>query len=75
MEITVNGRTKTASSFGLAQKIVNMTFKYLYCVHNLLDFKIDFTICDCPLDSIILNGINPNLRWTGVPPKNVSNFK
>ncbi|MDD4243245.1 MAG: hypothetical protein PHG08_02940 [Bacilli bacterium] len=69
MEITVNGRTKTASSFGLAQKIVNMTFKYLYCVHNLLDFKIDFTICDCPLDSIILKGINSNLKWTNISEK------
>lgn len=67
MEITVNGRT--ASSFGLAQKIVNMTFKYLYCVHNLLYFKIDFTICDCPLDSIILKGINSNLKWTNISEK------
>lgn len=65
--VPVNGRT--ASSFGLAQKIVNMTFKYLYCVHKLLDFKIDFTICDCPLDSIILNGINSNLRWTKLSEK------
>lgn len=41
--------------YGKAQKIVNMTFKYLYCV---MDDKEDyFMFCHVPLDSIILDWI------------------
>lgn len=46
---------KYVTGFGLAQKLVNMTFKYLYVFSDLI-FKNphDFSHCDCPLDSIIL---------------------
>ncbi len=42
--------------FGLAQKLINMTFKYLYVFSDLIfiDKPIpDFSSCDCPLDRII----------------------
>lgn len=45
------------TGFGLAQKLINMTFKYLYVFSNLIfvDKAIpDFSSCDCPLDSIII---------------------
>ena len=45
------------TGFGLAQKLVNMTFKYLYIFCDLIfvDKPIpDFSACDCPLDSIII---------------------
>lgn len=43
----------TPQKFGKAQKIINMTFKYLYC---LLPKKKDwFTYCHMPLDTYTLN--------------------
>lgn len=51
------------TGFGLAQKLINMTFKYLYVFSDLIfvDKAIpDFSSCDCPLDSIILKGIPYN---------------
>lgn len=46
---------KYVTNVGLGQKLVNMTFKYLY-VFSVLIFKNppDFSLCHCPLDSIIL---------------------
>lgn len=51
--IPASGKTQC---FGKAQKVVNMTFKYLYC----LDYKpkgknIDFSKVDIPLDDFILD--------------------
>lgn len=44
------------TAYGMAQKLVNMTYKYLYVFNDLLkDLEIDFSNCDCPIDSIILN--------------------
>ena len=43
--------------YGLSQKLVNMTYKYLYIFPEHISFTIDFSHCDCPLDSIILKNI------------------
>lgn len=43
------------TTFGLAQKVVNMTFKYFYCFFDFISQDIDFTKCDCPIDSIVLD--------------------
>lgn len=51
---------RNATAFGLSQKLINMTFKYLYCFWDFIGLGIDFTKCDCPVDSIILNGIPAN---------------
>lgn len=42
--------TNKVSTYGLAQKIVNMSFKYFYIFYQFLekDYIIDFTNCDCP---------------------------
>lgn len=45
------------TGYGLAQKFINMTYKYLYVFsERIFDNKDvpDFSSCDCPLDSIIL---------------------
>ena len=60
---TIGNGNRYATGFGLAQKLINMTFKYLYVFSDLIfiDKPIpDFSSCDCPLDSIILNGIPYN---------------
>lgn len=44
-----------ATAFGLAQKVVNMTFKYFYCFWEFTGLDIDFTLCDCPIDSVVLD--------------------
>lgn len=47
---------KYVTGFGLAQKLINMTFKYLYVFSDIIFFENipDFSLCDCPLDSVIL---------------------
>ena len=60
---TIGNDNHYVTGFGLAQKLINMTFKYLYVFSDLIfiDKPIpDFSSCDCPLDSIILNGIPYN---------------
>lgn len=41
--------------FGKAQKIVNMAFKYLYCLNDKSLVKIDYADRDIPLDKNILD--------------------
>lgn len=44
--------------YGKAQKIVNMTFKYLFCLNKIAPLAIDenwFEFCHMPLDSYTLN--------------------
>lgn len=45
-------------SFGNAQKLVNMTVKYLYivCFHDP-ELRSKFEFCHCPLDSILLDTV------------------
>ena len=60
---TIGNGNRYVTGFGLAQKLINMTFKYLYVFSDLIfiDKPIpDFSSCDCPLDRIILNGIPYN---------------
>lgn len=56
-EDTIGNGNRYVTGFGLAQKLINMTFKYLYVFSDLIfvDKSIpDFSSCDCPLDSIII---------------------
>ena len=54
-----------ATRFGLAQKLVNMTFKYLFVFSDYTELDIDFKNCDCPLDSVILKQLNYSENvWT-----------
>lgn len=41
-------------TYGKAQKIVNMAFKYLYCCRNATDYGNYFGYCHVPLDSVTL---------------------
>ena len=50
----IGAGNRYVTSYGLAQKLVNMTFKYLYIFEDHIDLTIDFSVCDCPLDSVIL---------------------
>ena len=54
---TIGNDNHYVTGFGLAQKLINMTFKYLYVFSDLIfvDKAIpDFSSCDCPLGSIII---------------------
>jgi hypothetical protein len=77
IEIVVKNRekdvTRYATRYGLAQKLVNMTFKYLYIFSDYIKAEYplpDFSNCDCPLDSIILEeaGIK-NCVWSKLTPE------
>ncbi len=63
--VSVNGKYRPYKPYGLAQKLVNMTFKYLYIFGEYIKIDIDFSKCDCPLDSVILNGLTDK-KWTNI---------
>ena len=53
-----------ATRFGLSQKFVNMCFKYFFVFEDdMPDIRFDFSDCDCPLDSVILNSLNMNCTY------------
>ena len=60
-------RGRYVTRYGLAQKFVNMMFKYLYVFSDYTKKDIDFSQCDCPLDSIILGKL-PEISstWTKI---------
>ena len=49
------GKYPNQATFGKAQKIVNMTFKYMYCFDNADKHANKFEPCHIPLDSYILD--------------------
>ena len=68
-----------AVKVGAIQKLVNMTFKYLYLYNcckmqdtSTIHIKFKITDCDCPLDSIILSKIQ---GYTGPTWTNIESFK
>ena len=57
---TIESGNKYVTGYGLAQKLINMTFKYLYVFSDLIFIEHsvpDFSLCDCPLDSIIIEKV------------------
>lgn len=45
---------KTSIVYGHAQKLINMTFKYLYCFSDASNYEAKFQHCHMPIDSLIL---------------------
>ena len=61
----IGQKNKYITRFGIAQKIVNMTFKYLYCYNDYIsELDIDYSNCDCPLDSVIINNLSLKYTWS-----------
>lgn len=52
---SLNGKQENGQKFGKAQKVVNMTFKYLYCFEDAEEKKDWFKFCHMPIDSYVLN--------------------
>ena len=48
--------------YGKAQKIVNMTFKYLLCFDDAENYGEKFDVCHMPIDSYILNWYNDSSK-------------
>ncbi len=53
--LTEANKKSINSTYGKAQKIVNMTFKYLYCFDDAYKYIDRFAPCHMALDSYILN--------------------
>lgn len=53
--------------YGKAQKIINMTFKYLSCFEDAEDRKEYFKFCHMPLDSYILNWYKREVKKEAIP--------
>ena len=49
-------------TFGQAQKIVNMAFKYLFCLAKDEKIRQKFDVCHMPLDGIMLEWIFRNCK-------------
>ena len=52
-----NKKNKIILQFGKAQKVVNIFFKYLYCLYGGKKFNNVYEYCHMPLDSYILNWV------------------
>ena len=52
------GKNPNDATYGKAQKIINMTFKYLYCFDDASKYAERFEPCHMALDSYILNWVN-----------------
>lgn len=66
-EEVIRKDNKYVTRYGLSQKLVNMTYKYLFVFYDYIDKEIDFSDCDCPLDSIILEKtLNSDAKWTKI---------
>ena len=52
-----NNKNKIIIQFGKAQKVVNIFFKYLYCLYDGNKFDNVYKYCHMPLDSYILNWV------------------
>ena len=47
---------KEATSFGLAQKVINMSYKHFYVFDSYLkSLNINYSKCDCPLDRNVIS--------------------
>ena len=65
-------------SYGQAQKLINLTFKYLTTYDDYLDFADLFSYCHMVIDSIVLSNLGRNRigMILGVRPvKGISNLK
>ncbi len=62
----LNNKGYTTTTHGQAQKVVNMTFKYLYCLDDATTYDNHFKYCHVALDSYTLEWIwrNCNLSKT-----------
>ena len=59
-------RTDFGMRYGVWQKFVNMTFKYLYCMKDLFpEFDSIWSQCHCPIDTIIAKSLNTQLQRIG----------
>ena len=53
---------ETSLKYGKAQKIDNMTFKYLFCFDEAENYGEKFDVCHMPIDSYILNWYNDSSK-------------
>ena len=61
----IGSGNKYVTRYGLSQKLVNMTYKNFFVCSDYIDRTIDFSRCDCPLDSIILSRLPTiDLVWS-----------
>ena len=63
-----NSTTNTSLTVGQAQKIINMSFKYLFCCADIRNSKLShFTWCHMPLDSVTLEWLGmKGLVWNSI---------
>lgn len=54
--------------YGVWQKLINMAFKYLYCVKDLFpEYENVWSQCHCPIDSVIAGQLYKQLKLLGLP--------
>lgn len=74
-ELIGNGN-KYITRLGITQKLINMTFKYFYCFNDYLsELEIDYSKCDCPIDSIILSSLGNKSSWSKLSIEEYKNIQ
>ena len=66
-EEEIRNKKNFVTRYGLAQKLVNMTYKYFWIFSEYIGKEIDFSHCDCPLDSVILGELKTDTHaWSKI---------
>ena len=55
--------------YGIWQKLLNMSFKYLYCFKDIADIKFEWKKCHCPIDSVIAKEMLKAMELLGISDK------
>lgn len=72
----IGNRNKYITRLGISQKLINMTFKYFYCFNEYLsELKIDYSKCECPIDSIILSSLGSKNSWSKLSIEEYENIQ
>ena len=73
---TVKDKNKKPYAYGIAQKVINLTFKYLYCHDEAKNYEDNFKDCHTVLDSYILKYYSiKDTSWTKLSEKDYDDIE
>lgn len=73
---TVTDKNKKPYAYGIAQKVINLTFKYLYCHDEAKNYEDNFKDCHTVLDSYILKYYSiKDTSWTKLSEKDYDDIE
>ena len=73
---TVKDKNGKKYTYGIAQKVINLTFKYIYCHDDAEIYEKQFSKCHMALDSFILKHYGSSeYKWTQINEDDYNTIK